>query len=379
MRFDPAAIRFGSFTAIAFFNKLVKQWHQHPFLVLHNEQFGEVKNVLFYQISANFNNQSSLNDALHKECISYDYYPFGMGMPGRKFNAGGGYRYGFQEQEKSNEILGEGNHYTFKYRECDPRLGRFWSVDPLAYKFPWNSFYAFSENRVIDGKELEGLEVVLINEKKDPEIYNSGIANTDKSAVHIFAHGTPSNIDITGNGNWSPKKEDFQAILEKSDVYQTNKNSKDLVVILHSCRAGRSFTDEKGNYIPSYAEQMSAAFPNLTIIAPGERDAFSSDGEIGPRQIDDPMNNRGDYKPGAEHKTNDKSGNWNVFKNGTFTGSYSADDYDAEEAPSWYERNFQFKKNESKATTTNNSATPANTTSTQSTSNSSSKEKEKKN
>ena len=33
----------------------------------------------------------------------------------------------------------------------DPRLGRFWSVDPLASKYPWNSPYAFAENRVIDG------------------------------------------------------------------------------------------------------------------------------------------------------------------------------------------------------------------------------------
>ena len=40
----------------------------------------------------------------------------------------------------------------------DPRIGRFFAVDPLAKKYPWNSSYAFSENRVIDGVELEGLE-----------------------------------------------------------------------------------------------------------------------------------------------------------------------------------------------------------------------------
>jgi hypothetical protein len=42
----------------------------------------------------------------------------------------------------------------------DPRVGRFFARDPLSGKFPWNSPYAFSENRVIDGLELEGLEVV---------------------------------------------------------------------------------------------------------------------------------------------------------------------------------------------------------------------------
>ena len=40
----------------------------------------------------------------------------------------------------------------------DPRVGRFFAVDPLAPKYPHNSPYAFSENRVIDMVELEGLE-----------------------------------------------------------------------------------------------------------------------------------------------------------------------------------------------------------------------------
>jgi len=45
----------------------------------------------------------------------------------------------------------------------DPRIGRFFAVDPLTDKYPHNSPYAFSENRVIDGLELEGLEVFVIN------------------------------------------------------------------------------------------------------------------------------------------------------------------------------------------------------------------------
>ncbi|MCF6133556.1 hypothetical protein [Flavobacterium wongokense] len=44
----------------------------------------------------------------------------------------------------------------------DPRIGRFFAVDPLFKKYPHNSTYAFSENRVIDGIELEGAEVLLL-------------------------------------------------------------------------------------------------------------------------------------------------------------------------------------------------------------------------
>ncbi len=43
----------------------------------------------------------------------------------------------------------------------DNRIGRFFAVDPLSKKYPNNSPYAFSENRLIDGGELEGLEWVL--------------------------------------------------------------------------------------------------------------------------------------------------------------------------------------------------------------------------
>jgi len=69
--------------------------------------------------------------------------------------------YGFNNQEKDNELYGtEGTAYAFEYRIHDTRLGRFLSVDPLAPEYPWNSTYAFSENRVIDKIELEGAEAL---------------------------------------------------------------------------------------------------------------------------------------------------------------------------------------------------------------------------
>ncbi len=78
-------------------------------------------------------------------------------MPNRH-GSSNSYRYGFQGQEKDDEIKGEGNSLNYTYRMHDPRVGRFFARDPLESKFPWNSPYAFSENRVIDGVELEGLE-----------------------------------------------------------------------------------------------------------------------------------------------------------------------------------------------------------------------------
>ncbi|NGF77150.1 hypothetical protein G5B10_14770 [Fluviicola sp. SGL-29] len=93
------------------------------------------------------------------DVVSYsDSPPYGMQMPGRNGNDGDGYRYGFQNQEIDNEIKGAGNFVNYKYRMHDPRIGRFFAVDPLAKKYPYYSPYAFSGNRVLDAIELEGLE-----------------------------------------------------------------------------------------------------------------------------------------------------------------------------------------------------------------------------
>lgn len=68
------------------------------------------------------------------------------------------YRFGFNGQEKDNEVYGEGNAYSFEYRIHDSRIGRFLSVDPLLRDYPWNSTYAFAENDVIRCTDLEGKE-----------------------------------------------------------------------------------------------------------------------------------------------------------------------------------------------------------------------------
>jgi RHS repeat-associated protein len=104
---------------------------------------------------------SSGNDTYKPYIVSTtDYYPFGYPIPNRSTNTGG-YRYFFNGQEGDNEVFGEIALQAFEFRMHDARLGRFWSVDPLAAKYPWNSTYAFAENRVIEGRELEGLEVVF--------------------------------------------------------------------------------------------------------------------------------------------------------------------------------------------------------------------------
>nr|WP_291131278.1 RHS repeat-associated core domain-containing protein [Flavobacterium sp. UBA7682] len=84
-------------------------------------------------------------------------YPFGSLVP-RRHGSNDSYRYGFQGQEKDDEIKGEGNSLNYTFRMHDPRVGRFFAVDPLDKQYPFYSPYQFSGNRLIDMVELEGLE-----------------------------------------------------------------------------------------------------------------------------------------------------------------------------------------------------------------------------
>ena len=81
-----------------------------------------------------------------------------MGMPGRKYTAGSGYRYGFNGKENDNEVKGEGNQQDYGERIYDPRLGKFLSVDPLMGEYPMLTPYQFGSNSPIAGTDRDGLE-----------------------------------------------------------------------------------------------------------------------------------------------------------------------------------------------------------------------------
>ena len=90
------------------------------------------------------------------------------------------YRYGFQGQEKDDEIKGDGNSINYKYRMYDARIGRFFAVDPLALEYPYYTPYSFSGNKVIHKVEYEGKEDVDFDYKQDPDyskITSVAIAN----------------------------------------------------------------------------------------------------------------------------------------------------------------------------------------------------------
>ena len=86
-----------------------------------------------------------------------------MGMPGRKYSAGSGYRYGFNGKENDDEVKGEGNQQDYGERVYDPRIAKFLSVDPLGKKFPELTPYQFASNTPIQAIDLDGLEAFFVH------------------------------------------------------------------------------------------------------------------------------------------------------------------------------------------------------------------------
>ena len=101
------------------------------------------------------------------------------------------YRYSFQGQEKDNEIKGIGNSINYKFRMHslsrkiffillqglrskriekyvfgNPRVGRFFAVDPLAGKYAGQSPYVFVGGNPIGNREVDGRYFVGTDGKK---------------------------------------------------------------------------------------------------------------------------------------------------------------------------------------------------------------------
>ncbi len=78
-------------------------------------------------------------------------------MPERSVGSAN-YRYLYNGMEVDNEVSGNGNSYTTEFRQYDPRLGRWKSLDPLMMMFPWMSPYVAFDNNPIYFTDIYGLE-----------------------------------------------------------------------------------------------------------------------------------------------------------------------------------------------------------------------------
>jgi RHS repeat-associated protein len=111
-----------------------------------------------------------------------------------------GYRFGFQNQEKDDEIKGEGNSYDFGARILDPRIGSWFSVDVLAAEYVSISPYNFSLNNPIYFIDADG-NVVVDSEGNPVTISVSKSQDGTATATFTFAENTSQEVIDRFNAN----------------------------------------------------------------------------------------------------------------------------------------------------------------------------------
>ena len=109
-----------------------------------------------------------------------DYYPFGMAIDSRSYTSSL-YRYGFNTQERENEI--NGNTYSAEFWEYDARSGRRWNIDPITYSF--QSSYATLNNNPIIFEDKNG----LYGSKGSAEKFRERAKRAGKEVGEVYQSG----------------------------------------------------------------------------------------------------------------------------------------------------------------------------------------------
>jgi hypothetical protein len=223
-----------------------------------------------------------------------DYYPFGMLMPGRKFDVGTSYRYGFNGQEKSNEIKGEGNSYTAEYWEYDPRIGRRWNIDPVVKTYE-SSYATFSNNPIwhIDSKGNSDTIPPSLASKNYAVSLSTFMAMKVDPLVVGFEHSHKDHIDATfrlsgGSGTFK---------LNEPTINIMNANLRSVVpgtILLPP--SGEAITNLKNAYYSKSESGSEKAWINLLLggMMKGtvpENIVFSQNGTVSSYMIGSPAYN----------------------------------------------------------------------------------------
>ncbi len=131
-----------------------------------------------------------------------DYYPFGLEHQGHSNwqQIGANHPYKFQGQEVHQDFGLNWNQFKWRNHQAD--IGRFFTVDPLSEDYTHNSVYAFSENKLLDHIELEGLEGVPTS--KTAFVYYVGGDNFDfggllgHTGAGVYNPNYPDNTTLYG-------------------------------------------------------------------------------------------------------------------------------------------------------------------------------------
>lgn len=241
LQFFPIAEGYVGRTAGTLGNAIVNGVNTFNYVFQYKDHLGNVR------ISYTKNNTTGNIDIIEES----HFYPFGLkhsGYNNSNLNSSNidSQKYKFQEQERQDE-LGL-NWDSFKYRNYDYALGRFMSIDPLAEKYNTWSPFVFSGNRVIDARELEGLEPYTLFDSEEEAAYNFSIHYNGSSIREGKEFGTRIYQTSDQNGKKSfayviPLIGDKDSVsFKKIDIFSDTPDDAEFI----------SFAHTHGKYIDGY-------------------------------------------------------------------------------------------------------------------------------
>ena len=160
-------------------------------------------------------------------------------------------------------MSGDGNSYTTEFRQLDPRLGRWFSVDPVFQ--PWQSPYTSMNNNPICLNDPLGL---------DPEITSEGSGTPTENTIDLPSGGSPSYT-------WNPTSE--PTVLAPSATATAVVMSDPKEQCYYEKQAG---TNKGGKnfwgYLSFYTKQVHSTLPGAILDGTGIAiDDREQDGWIG--------------------------------------------------------------------------------------------------
>jgi hypothetical protein len=234
------------------------------------------------------------------------------------FAGEGNYRFGFNGQEKVDEVNGSvGTHNTAEFWEYDTRTGRRWNLDPKPN--PSWSIYSCFENSPIWHSDPQGdtisinLHAILFGLNKWWLWGASRMKKqTDDGVYVIYAHSNIALIDDnsedtdrqqrSGHAVTTPRAWNAMMAKKVPGWKKNMERKKEMTVIIMGCNAGSSElvqchgkdceTFEAKDYGGSIAVRISKEYANLRVIAPDGYLVLS--GNIGDRMDASVTNHKGD-------------------------------------------------------------------------------------
>ena len=124
---------------------------------------------------------------------SNDYYPFGLTF--NSYSREGTLPQNFLNNGKEvQKDLGLG-WVSYKYRNYDPTIARFFGIDPIAEKYYYLTPFQFASSNPVTNIEIEGLEGVNFNEKEKGKLMGMA-AKSAIPAINRISKSNP-NLQLT--------------------------------------------------------------------------------------------------------------------------------------------------------------------------------------